>query len=128
MGGFCVFGVTRQDCLKRARTKVSTRDPVTKLQLTPAEWAKRVEAAADQLFETARPKQISPAFDSPQFCADWIEAGLRGLPPPQIRAPQVMVKGRKVDAKGKERTRKGVPVIGWIPYSDPIQQPLKAAA
>lgn len=126
MSGFCVFGVTRQDCLKRARAKVSTKDPVTKLQLRPEEWAARVAAEADKLFEIARPKQISPAFDSPQFCKDWIELGLKGLPP-QIRAPQVMAKGTKVDAKGKERTRKGVPVIGWVPYSAPAEQPRMAA-
>jgi hypothetical protein len=28
-----------------------------------------------------------------------------------------MVKGKKLDAKGKEKTHKGVPVIGWIPYA-----------
>jgi hypothetical protein len=81
MSGFCVFGVTRQDCLKRARAKVSTRDPVTKQQLRPEEWAARVEVEADRLFQIARPKQISQAFDSPQFCADWIALGLRGVPP-----------------------------------------------
>lgn len=85
MSGFCVFGVTRQDCLKRARAKVSTRDSATKLQLRPEEWAARVDAEADRLFEIARPKQISPAFDSPQFCADWIALGLRGMPPKFVR-------------------------------------------
>ena len=86
MSGFCVFGVTRQDCVKRARAKVSTRDPANKAALSPEEWAAKVEAEADKLFEIARPKQISPAFDSPQFCADWIALGLRGEPPPNSRA------------------------------------------
>jgi hypothetical protein len=122
VSGFCVFGVTRQDCVKRARAKVSTRDPATKAALSPEEWTAKVGAEADRLFEIARPKQISPAFDSPQFCADWIALGLRGAPP-QIRAPRVMAKGKKIDAKGKELTRKGVPVIGWVPYSQPSEQP-----
>jgi hypothetical protein len=127
MSAFCVFGVTRQDCIKRARAKVSTRDPKTKKDLSPEEWAERVAAMADELFDAANPKQISPSFDSPQFCREWIEIGLRGSPP-QIRAPRIMVKGKKVDAKGKERTRKGVPVIGWIPYAEPAQRELKEAA
>ena len=104
MSGFCVFGVTRQDCLKRARSKVSKKDPKTKADLSLAEWTDRVELVARELFEIARPKQISPAFDSPQFCREWIDLGLRTS---QIRAPQIMVKGKKLDAKGKERTRKG---------------------
>jgi hypothetical protein len=126
VSGFCVFGVTRQDCLKRARAKVTTRDSTTKLQLSPEDWAARVDAEAGRLFEVARAKQISPAFDSPHFCADWIALGLRGMPP-QIRAPQVMAKGKKVDKKGKELTRKGVPVIGWVPYSQTAEQPRMAA-
>jgi hypothetical protein len=39
-----------------------------------------------------------------------------------------MAKGKKVDAKGKERTRKGVPVIGWVPYSQPSEQPRMGTA
>jgi hypothetical protein len=99
---------------------VPTKDQATKKPLSPEEWAERVDAEAEKLLEIARPKQISPAFDSPQFCADWIDVGLRGSPP-QIRAPRVMAKGKKVDAKGKERTRKGLPVIGWVPYSQPAE-------
>jgi hypothetical protein len=126
VSGFCVFGVTRQDCLRPARAKVSTKDPKTKATLSPAEWDERVQVVADELFAIARPKQISPAFDSPQFCADWIALGLRGVPP-QIRAPQVMAKGKKVDKKGSEIVRKGVPVIGWVPYAQPAEQPRMAA-
>jgi hypothetical protein len=113
MSGFCVFGVTRQDCLKRARAKVRTIDPKTKKELSPAEWAERVQVVADELFNIAKSKQISPAMDSPQFCVDWIDVGERTG---QIRGAKIMAKGKKVDAKGRERTRKGIPVIGWVPY------------
>jgi len=38
MGGFCVYGVSRQVCRKQVEKNVLTIDPLTKRSLSAAEW------------------------------------------------------------------------------------------
>lgn len=73
MSGFCVFGVTMEDCIARARKKTRTRCKELKRELTLEEWAAKADKLAREMFEACHgAKQISPAFDAPQFAADWI--------------------------------------------------------
>lgn len=114
MSAFCVFGVSRASCKKVAETKVRQRDPKTKLHLSPQEWREQVEAFAQKLFdERISRKQISPAFDAPAFCDDWIKIGSAGN---QIKLPVVMVRKVKQDKNGSDVKKDGKPVIVWMPY------------
>jgi hypothetical protein len=116
MSAFCVFGVTYDACVEQAKKKV---EPYIKEQgkptraMTPEEYAGAVREKADALFESAREKQISPAFDAPQFADDWIAIANRS----KARALKIMRKGQKVNDKGAPILRNGKPVIGWIPYA-----------
>lgn len=114
MSAFCVFGVSREDCRKKAERKVRVYDKELKRMLTPEEWKERVDALTEELFaQWHAPKQISPSFDAPQFARDWIEVAKRCA---QIEQPKIMCRGEKVDPKGKLVLRKGKPVIGWTLY------------
>lgn len=116
MSAFCVFGVTRSQCKKMAEEKVESYDRDLQRHLTKEELAVRVEEVAQELFESsARTKQISPAFDAPQFAKDWIAVGLKTK---TIRSPKIMTRGKKIDKKGAPKmNKKGEEVIGWIPYA-----------
>jgi len=115
MGGFCVFGVTMEDCVARATKKIRVYDKELKRNLTPLEHKEKVDALAKEMFVAChRAKQISPAFDAPQFAKDWIEVAKRTINAHSIK---IMARDEKIDEKGNPVLRKGKPVIGWTPYS-----------
>lgn len=115
MTAFCVLGITLNDCRKLAEKKVPQKDPQTKQLLTIAEWRDRVDALAAEIFEShERSKQISPAFDAPQFANDWIGVAERTV---RAKAMRIMTRGEKKDKKGIPLVRKGKVVIGWVPYA-----------
>jgi hypothetical protein len=115
MSAFCVFGITLDQCKKAAAKKVSTWDDKKKQPISMAEWSEKVDALALELFEKAsRAKQISPAFDAPQFASDWISVADKTV---KARSMKIMRRGKKVDEKGAPVLRKGKPVIGWIPHA-----------
>lgn len=112
MGAFCVFGIGRTVCQAAAARKVPTIDLETRKNLTPAEWAVRRDALADQLFaEATRRVKISPELDAPQFCNDWIAAD-----PSHVRDTVLMVRGPKLDKHGNRIIRDGAPVETWLDY------------
>ena len=79
MSAFCIFGVSRLDCKKAAERKVRTVDPTTKKRLSHDEWRAEVEVLSASIFEEKKTlRQISPAFDAPQFCYDWIRIASGG--------------------------------------------------
>jgi hypothetical protein len=116
MGAFCVFGVSRQQCRVKAEKKVPTmvgsgRD---RRALPIAEWAQEVKVATDSLFITeTRAVKISPEFDAPQFCRDWI-----AVVPRDVRLTQIMVRGPKVDKHGALVVKDGAPVMTWVPFDE----------
>lgn len=116
---FVCMGVSMTDCITKARKKVPNFDSITKTALPVEEWGRRVSKEADEIFASARAKQISPSFDAPQFCRDWIEIGLKSN---HIRSQKIMARGIKIDAKGDTVIRKGAPVMTWLPYSEKTKQ------
>lgn len=116
MSGFCVYGMTKTLARKRAEDKTPTFDKQLKRDLSTEEWTARVEVEAARIFQTARAVRISPAFDAPQFCRDWIDVGIQTA---QLREPKVMVRGEKLDAKGRpvlNRTT-GEHVMAWVVHA-----------
>jgi hypothetical protein len=73
----------------------------------------------DRLFEvTERQVRISPEFDAPQFCRDWIAAA-----PGEVKLTRLMCRGEKVDKHGAVVVRDGVPVLTWLPYDETAAWP-----
>lgn len=114
MSAFCVFGISREQCKKRAKEEVGTYDNAN-------EYTQRLAEVAQSLFDTVtRKRQISPAFDAPQFCEDWINVGLHA---DAIKWPEIMVRGQKVDKKGnKVVNKKGAPIMTWLPYKPEVRK------
>lgn len=103
MGAFCVFGISKGLCKLKAERKVPTFDKDAKRELSPMEWAVRRDAHAAKLFEEAvRPMRISPEFDAPQFCHDWL-----AVSPGEVKLARVMVRGPKIDKNGNPVVRGG---------------------
>ena len=117
MSGFCVFGVSRANCKQRAERAV----PSSRF-LTVDEYAQRVAEIERELFSAeARPRQISPVFDAPQFAEEWIAVALKTE---DIKSPKIMVRGVNTDRRGNQKVnKKGIPVISWVPY-----EPQRSAA
>lgn len=115
MGAFCVFGVSKSACklaADRAVLAIEVRDGVT-VGLTIDEWRLKRDAMAKRLFEeTVKPVRISPEFDAPQFCHDWIAAA-----PGEIKLARVMVRGPKFDGGGNAIKRNGVQVMTWHEFT-----------
>jgi len=75
--------------------------------------------AANKLFEVSEKQvRISPEFDAPQFCRDWIAAS-----PGEVRLTRIMYRGDKVDKHGAVVVRDGVPVLTWLPYDESMVWP-----
>lgn len=116
MGAFCVYGVSLLNCKKVAEKKVSH---VIKIDgetiiLKPVEWAVRRDEFANQLFDSAeRRRQISPEFDSPDFCFDWLKIASKR----DIKLAKIMVRGPKVDKNGNPVKKNGHQVMTWLEYS-----------
>lgn len=119
MGAFCVFGVSRQVCRKKAEASVPADGVITdannkKRSLTAAEWGARVMSEANRLFdESVKQVRISPELDAPQFCRDWIAAA-----PGEVKLTRIMVRGAKVDKHGATVLKDGAPVLTWLDYDE----------
>ena len=124
MGAFCVFGVSRSLCRMKAEKKAPTvvGSGKDRRYVPIGEWAETVKSMAVELFESERKQvKISPEFDAPQFCRDWI-----AVSPDEVRLTKIMVRGPKTDEKGKAVLRNGVPVMTWHEYEQAAAKALAA--
>lgn len=111
MSAFCVFGVSRTDCMRIAEKKVKRYDDEKKRNLTMEEWRAKVEALAQDLFATTtRHRQVSPAFDAPQFARDWAALAQRS---DQVKGVDIRVRNIVLDGEGKPVKRKGKILMTW---------------
>lgn len=125
MGAFCVFGVSKTACKLAAerRTPTFINHGEECQELSISEWAVRRDALAQKLFDTSdRTERISPEFDAPQFCHDWITVAGSNA-----RMTTVMVRGPKIDKGGAPIKRNGVPLMTWVEFRH-IHQFKKVAA
>jgi hypothetical protein len=102
---------------KRAEEKVPLVDVSTKppRRYTEAEWRALVEERANEIFCSMSPVQVSPAFDAPQFCDEWISiARTTG----EYEGYVIKCRGVVHDDKGDPKISKatGLPIMGWVLY------------
>lgn len=115
MGAFCVFASSMPVARDRAEKRVSTRNPITKVDLTEAEYRAAVEEIAIGIFAAMKPVQVSPEFDAPMFCDEWISlvrtAGL-------YEGFVIKCRGIAHDKNGapKISKTKGTEIITWVTY------------
>ncbi len=108
MSAFCVFGMTEVV----AKQSADKKSP-------PRGWKGTREAfqeeCQDRIYRTGAHRQVSPAFDAPQFCREWIGLAQKQM---RVRGLKIMCRGEKLDKHGAPRINKKTkqPVIGWIPY------------
>lgn len=114
MSTFAVFGMTRSAALEIARAK--TPAMVKGVIIPESEWVQRAEETADTIMRGKRVKQLSTAYDAPQFADDFLHIALR-----METCRDLVVKAKQVvtDATGKpvysKRGKK--PRKAWLPYT-----------
>lgn len=115
MGAFCVFGISRSACRKRAESKVPVQIPGGGgMTYSVIEWGEKVRAMTEALFaEATRSERVSPELDAPQFCRDWLDAQ-----PAEVRQAVIMCRSQKVDKQGNPVKRNGVPVMTWREFDE----------
>jgi hypothetical protein len=72
----------------------------------------KIQAASFFLTEEKLVK-VSPEFDAPQFCRDWL-----ATTPGEVRRACIMARGPKMDKQGNPVLKEGAPVLTWLPYED----------
>lgn len=126
MSTFAVFGMTRARALAEARKNVkSTRKtPQGEQQIAMSEWVALCEKRADEIMRSNIVRQLSPMFDAPQFCDEFIAVARKTLP---CRDMHIKCKSMITDAKGRPVLNKktGAPKVGWAAHGP---QPGRVAA
>ena len=113
MSTFAVFGMTRHIALQMARKKTS--NIVGNTIIPESEWDNRVSAAADAIMSGSKIKQISDAFDAPQFAQEWIDLCRRSG---HSRYLHIRAKRVVRDEKGSPMYSKNgrSPKKSWVPF------------
>lgn len=95
-GAFAVFGRSRRKCRESAERTLDAKFLKDEKRFqTMAEWLIDVQAKADKSFERKTRIRISPEFDTPDFCRDWIELAKDEIRLPEIRHKKVEIIGNK---------------------------------
>jgi len=119
MSSFCVFGMTALVARAIAEEEIGWTVPGENFsrprQISREERAALVDKRAAELFEKRAVRQISPAFDAPQFAREWLDIAQQAT---TVRGACLMVRGPKVDKQGTVVISKvtGQPTITWLPY------------
>ncbi|NAQ13472.1 MULTISPECIES: hypothetical protein [Pseudomonas syringae group] len=132
MSTFAVFGMTMAWALSEARKKTPTTraNPKTggpPIELTLEEWMVKVERNAEHIMAGAKMRQLSPAFDAPQFARQFVELARKSG---RCRDLKIRARHALVDAQGEPLLHKKTkaPRIGWQDYSESTVAKSDAAA
>lgn len=110
MSAFCVFGMTESLAKTLAARKAPPKKELEKM--TAEDLRQWYADRAAKIFESAKHRQVSPEFDAPQFCHDWIELANKTVKSDGLI---VMFRGPKPDAAVSKRT--GKPLMTWAPIN-----------
>ena len=108
MSAFCVYGMT--DVI--AKQSASRKSPPRDWEGTREEFREDLQ---ERIYKNGTHRQVSPAYDAPQFCREWMELAKKHM---RARGLKIMCRGEKLDKHGAPRINKKTkqPVIGWVPY------------
>ena len=108
MSAFCVYGMTDVIAKLSASMKFPPRDREGSREAFYEEFQ-------EHIYQTSAHRQVSPTYDAPQFCHDWIELAKKTM---RTRGLRIMCRGQKIVKHGAPRINKKTkePVIGWVPY------------
>ena len=110
MSAFCVFGMT--ESLAKALAARKAPPPKKELEnMTTEDLRQWYADRAAKIFQSAKHRQVSPEFDAPQFCHDFIALARKTVGHDGLR---VMVRGPEPDGRPNKRTGK-IPMT-WLPY------------
>ncbi|HXS04841.1 MAG TPA: hypothetical protein VN731_10220 [Rhodanobacter sp.] len=109
MSTFAVFGMTKTVAITEAQKKTPAG------AMSETQWLKKVDETVETIMRGKRVKQLSAAFDAPQFAEEFMHIALR-----MEVCRDMSVKARQVvtDAHGKPvYTKRGKsPKKAWLPY------------
>ena len=110
MSAFCVFGMTEQKAKEIAAKKRPPQDVKTQ-----EAYDKFLAERGKLILTTFAPRQVTAAFDAPQFCRDWMDLAIKTTKAARLN---VMVRDVKRDKKGEPviNKRTQMPVMAWRPY------------
>ncbi len=113
MTSFCVFGVSRQMIFNRLEKSMDIKS-----RESEPDFYARVRAAAGEKFSTSfRGTKVSPVFDAPQFCDDWMRIASKD----DYSFLTIMCRSEKIDKKGDIVIKDGAPVLTWVKWQrEPI--------
>lgn len=120
MSTFAVFGMTADVALAEARKTAKTTKPSGKVgcppvDMTLAEWNEEVQKQAEKIMQGKKVRQLSPAFDAPQYAEQFVTLARKAG---QYRDLRVRAKCELTDAEGRPVINKKTkaPRIGWVDY------------
>lgn len=90
MSAFCVYGMTSLIAKVRAEKRHMPKD----FEGTREEFMLMQQ---EEILKKSTVCQVSPAFDAPQFCNDWIALAKKQM---KVSRLKIMCRGQKKDAKG----------------------------
>lgn len=67
---------------------------------------------AAKIFESAKHRQVSPEFDAPQFCHDWI-----ALAQKTVKTKGLLVMSRHPNPNSQVSKRTGKPNMAWLRFT-----------
>lgn len=109
MSAFCVFGMTEPLAKSLAARKAPPKKELEKM--TPEDLRQWYADQAAKILQSGKHRQVSPEFDAPQFCHDWIELARKTVGHDGLR---IMVRGERPGGAVSKRT--GKPIMAWLPY------------
>lgn len=123
MSTFAVFGMTMDLAMSLAKktTKTTRANPKPgqpAIELSLEDWMLKVERNAEGIMGGAKLRQLSPAFDAPQFARQFIELARKTG---RCRDLKIRARVELTDAEGKPliNPKTKQPKVGWQDWVEP---------
>lgn len=117
MSAFCIYGVSRSQCLEKAKKTTPMAFEVRPNgfrpyhhRMTERQWELSVGITAAIMFGRLKPACVSPKFDAPVFAKAWKDIAVKTG---YIRDARLMV----LTPTGEKHPKTKQEVLEWRPYA-----------